>query len=116
MDFFVIGDDEVVIGFGFVGVEGTVARTREEALAAFRKATSGEAGGPAGSGGSGGPAGNVKILILTEQVADLIPDEVMDWQMNGSYPLIVDVPGIGGRNPDRQSLMDSIREAVGLHV
>ncbi len=104
MDFFVIGDDEVVIGFGFVGVEGAVARTREEALAAFRKATSGGAGE------------TVKILILTEQVADLIPDEVMEWQMNGSYPLIVDVPGIGGRMPDRKSLMDSIREAVGLHV
>ena len=26
----------------------------------------------------------------------MIPREVMDWQMSGAYPLIVEIPGIGG--------------------
>jgi V/A-type H+-transporting ATPase subunit F len=100
-DFFVIGDEEIVIGFGFVGVPGVVARSREEALAAFRETTA---------------RMGVKVLILTEQVSALIPDEVMNWQMNGSYPLIVELPGIGGHVAGRRSLIDSIREAVGIHV
>ena len=78
MEFHVIGDEEVVIGFRFVGVSGSVATTEEEAREAFAAVTGEE---------------KARVLILTEQVASLIPREVMDWQMNGSYPLIVDTRG-----------------------
>ena len=40
----------------------------------------------------------------------------MDWQLSGAYPLIVEIPGIEGHLEGRTSLIDSIREAVGLHV
>ena len=46
----------------------------------------------------------------------MIPQEVMDWQLSGEYPLIVETPGIDGHIENRVSLIDSIREAVGLHV
>lgn len=101
MEFHVIGDEEVVIGFRFVGVPGSVVRTEEEAREAFATVTQ---------------ESKARVLILTEQVSSLIPDEVMDWQMNGTYPLIVEIPGIHGRMPDRKSLIDSIRDAVGIHV
>ncbi len=101
MEFHVIGDEEVVIGFRFVGVPGSVARTEEEAREAFSSVTD---------------EGKARVLILTEQVSSFLAREVMDWQMNGSYPLIVEVPGIGGHVPDRRSLIDSIRDAVGIHV
>ncbi len=101
MEFHVIGDEEVVIGFRFVGVPGSIARTTEEAREAFASATEG---------------GTARVLVLTEQVAALIPQEVMDWQMNGSYPLIVEIPGIQGHLINRRSLIDSIRDAVGIHV
>ena len=101
MEFHVIGDEEIVIGFRFVGVPGSPARTEEEAREAFAAVTE---------------AGTARVLILTEQVASLISQEVMDWQMNGSYPLIVEIPGIEGHMTDRRSLIDSIRDAVGIHV
>ncbi|HTP58170.1 MAG TPA: V-type ATP synthase subunit F [Spirochaetia bacterium] len=96
-----MGDEEVVIGFRFVGVPGSVVRTEEEAREAFANVTE---------------EGSARVLILTEQVAALIPEQVMDWQMNGSYPLIVEVPGIEGHAQNRRSLIDSIRDAVGIHV
>ncbi len=101
MKFYVIGDEEVVTGFRFAGVQGSVVYTREEALEAFKKTTN---------------AGDALVLILTEQVSAMISDEVMDWQFNGSYPLVVEVPGIDGHLENRKSLIDSIREAVGVHV
>lgn len=101
MEFFVIGEEEVVIGFRFVGVQGTAVHTREEALDAFQKATS---------------AGSIMVLVLTEQVSAMIPDEVIDWQFSGSYPLVVEIPGIEGHLENRRSLIDSIRDAVGIHV
>ncbi len=101
MAFYVIGEEEVVIGFRFVGVPGKVAVTEEEAREAFRAAV-------------GDPA--VKVLVLTEQVSALIPRDVMDWQLGGEYPLIVEIPGTSGHLESRTSLIDAIREAVGLHV
>ena len=101
MEFHVIGDEEVVIGFRFVGVPGRVVSSAEEAREAFAEVTR---------------EGTARVLILTEQVSSLIPREVMDWQMNGAYPLIVEIPGIHGHASNRRSLIDSIRDAVGIHV
>lgn len=73
----------------------------EEAREAFRSATTTK---------------GVMVLILTEQVSAMIPREVMEWQVSGAYPLIVPIPDIEGHLSGRTSLIDSIREAVGLHV
>ena len=101
MEFSVIGDEEIVLGFRFAGVPGVAVSSREEALGAFSKATG---------------SGDGLILILTEQVSAMIGEEVMSHQMSGSYPLIVEIPGIQGHLENRKSLVDSIREAVGIHV
>jgi V/A-type H+-transporting ATPase subunit F len=101
VSFHVIGAEEVVLGFRFVGIPGTVARTEEEAREAFRAVTS---------------AGTTRVLILTEQVSGLIAGDVMDWQLGGAYPLVVEIPGLEGHRPDRVSLLDSIRSAVGIQV
>ena len=57
-----------------------------------------------------------KVLILTEEVSAMLESEVLDWQMKGNYPLIVEIPGIHGHLQGHKSLSDSIREAVGISV
>jgi vacuolar-type H+-ATPase subunit F/Vma7 len=99
--FHFLGSEELAIGFRFVGVPGTVVRTADEARDAFSSLTR---------------AGEARVVILTEDVSALIPREVMDWQMGGAYPLVVEIPGIAGHREGRTSLMDSIRDAVGIHV
>ena len=101
MAFHFIGSEDLAIGFRFVGVPGTVVRTAEEAREAFREVTR---------------LKEAKILVLGEEVAAMIPKEVLAWQMSGEYPLIVEVPGISGHLEGRTSLVDSIRDAVGIHV
>ena len=101
MAFHFIGGEELAIGFRFVGIAGTVVRTPEEARAAFTAVTQGP---------------EAKVVILTEQVSAMIHSEVMAWQLSGAYPLVVEIPDIGGHLENRTSLIDSIRDAVGLHV
>jgi vacuolar-type H+-ATPase subunit F/Vma7 len=101
VDFHVIGEEEVVLGFAFVGVAGSVVRTPEEARAAFRDVTAGA---------------KARILILTEKASQMIGEDVMAWQMDGTYPLIVEIPGLSGHIEGRTSLVDAIREAVGVRV
>ena len=55
-------------------------------------------------------------LILTEEISQLIEEEVIDWQKKGDFPLIVEVPGIHGHVAGKKSLTDSIREAVGIQI
>ena len=112
MKYYFIGEHELVLAFALVGIEGVTAVNRNEALDFFNKVT-----------GSGGIHTGVlpiderpKVLILTETVADLLEDEILQWQMKGDYPLIVEIPGIHGSIAGRKSLTESIREAIGIHV
>ncbi|MCR5045595.1 MAG: V-type ATP synthase subunit F [Treponema sp.] len=111
MKYFVIGEREIVLAFGLVGVAGAVAVNRDEALDAFNRVT--------GKGGTmNAPAieERPKVLILTEEVSMLLEKEIVDWQMGAKYPLIVEIPGINGHLSGRKTLTDSIREAIGIQV
>ncbi len=107
MKYFVIGERELVLAFGLVGVEGAVAVNRTEALEAFNRVT-GQTGLPTEE--------RPKVLILTEDVSVLLEEEVLKWQKDGQYPLLVEIPGMQGHVAGKKSLTESIREAVGIQV
>lgn len=112
MNYFIIGERELVLAFSLVGVSGAVAVNRAEALEIFNQVTG------KGSGQLFAPSVEQipKVLILTEEVSAMLESEVLDWQMKGNYPLIVEIPGIHGHLQGHKSLSDSIREAVGISV
>ncbi len=113
MQYWIIGERELVLGFALVGVSGTVASSRDEALDAFYRMT-----GRGNLLAGGTPTGEATpmVLILTEEIASYLEEEVRDWQMGDRLPLIVEIPGLRGHLEGRKSLTDSIREAIGIHV
>lgn len=111
MNYFVIGERELVLGFNLVGVQGQPVSNRQEALDSFNLQT-GQVKDMRASVESERP----KVLILTEDVADMLAEEIRSWQMKGGSPLIVEIPGLNGHIPGRKTLTDSIREAVGINV
>jgi V/A-type H+-transporting ATPase subunit F len=113
VDYFFIGDPELVIAFRFVGVEGQAVRNPEETRSLFLKVTRGwnETAGAVLPGNE-----SCRVLILTEEAADWLGDDLTQWQLSGRYPLVVEIPGTLGRLEGRKTLVDSIREAVGIHV
>jgi vacuolar-type H+-ATPase subunit F/Vma7 len=111
-DFFVVAEEEIVLAFRMVGVDGRAVSGRDEALDAFKYATG------AGSDPSGRPYKGIgaKVLILTEDVADLVEAEALEWQLAGSFPLLVEIPSQGQPRPGRKGLVDLVREAVGVGI
>jgi len=109
----VIAEEELVLAFQMVGVDGRAASGREEALEAFRYAT-GMGSSPADLGQREGVG--AKILVLTEEVADLLEEEAREWQMGSEYPLIVEIPSQGPRPAGRKGLVDAVREAIGVWI
>ena len=111
-DFFVIAEDEVALAFRLSGAEARGVTGREDALDAFRCATG---SGPDPSGRPY-PGIGAKVLVMTSGVAGLLDDEAKDWQMGGDYPLIVEIPGPEGKIEGRKTLVETIREAIGVRV
>jgi V/A-type H+-transporting ATPase subunit F len=103
MDYYFIGDRELLTAFRLVGIEGSAVSNAGETREAFLSVT-------------GKAKQDCRVLILTEKASDWLGSLVTDWQMQGSYPLIVEVPGIMGPLPGRKTLVDSINEAIGIHI
>jgi len=117
VDFYFLGDEELVTAFRFIGIDGLAVRDADEAVAAFRKITEGwnETAGIVLPDSLPGTEG-CQVLLVTEETADWLGSFMIDWQISGRYPLLVEIPGIGGRLEGRKTLVDSIREAIGIHV
>jgi V/A-type H+-transporting ATPase subunit F len=113
VDYFFIGDPELVIAFRFIGINGQAVEGADNARSVFLKMTEGrdEITGMVMPG-----IEKCQVLILTEEVADWLDELLIQWQLSDKYPLIVEIPGTMGRLPGRKTLVDSIREAVGVHV
>ena len=101
MKYFVIGDEDTVLGFGMVGVRGTAARSPEEASAAFDEALS---------------AKDVGIVIITERVAELIRPQVDRYLFQEQFPLIVEIPDRQGPLEGKPSLRTMVNQAIGVSV
>jgi V/A-type H+-transporting ATPase subunit F len=117
VDYFFIGDPELVTAFRFVGIDGAPVFNPEEARSLFQRVTQGrnETGGlvlPSSLPG----AGSCRVLILTEETADWLGEILTQWQLSGRYPLVVEVPGLMGKLEGRKTLVDAIREAIGIRV
>jgi V/A-type H+-transporting ATPase subunit F len=120
VEYFFLGETELVIAFRFIGIEGMAVNNSGEAIAAFRKITGNNATDifpPIDTETVTLPsADNCHILLMTEEVAVWLGDLMIDWQLSGRYPLLVEIPGITGKMSGRKTLVDTIREAIGIHV
>jgi V/A-type H+/Na+-transporting ATPase subunit F len=99
--YYVIGDEDTVLGFRYAGVPGEVAATAAQAHDALQRLLR---------------LGGVAILIMTDLVADLIRDEVNRARFDFELPLVVEVPSAAGPSASRKDLLTLIREAVGIKV
>jgi len=126
VDYFFLGDEELVTAFRFIGIGGMTVSNPQAAIEAFKIITEGagmrlSASVPQGTSPAAPPAAfpqvnDCQVLIMTEETADWLGDLIVNWQLSGQYPLLVEIPGISGRLEGRKTLVDSIREAIGIHV
>lgn len=99
MNAYVIAEEEVVLGFGLIGVPGSAPTNREEALGTFAVAT--EHSEPI-------------LLLITEAVAEWLADEIRDAVLGGKMVQVI--PGVRAareRRPDSQALLLS---ALGIKL
>ena len=101
MSFFVIGNEDTVLGFKLVGVPGIVITKEEDVHNAFRDAVANRSG---------------KILLITERLAQVIHGEVVHQRASMKPPFVVEIPDRHGPLPTRKSIVEMIREAIGINI
>lgn len=99
MKFFVIGDEETVLGFRLAGIEGRVAQSPDEAREALEEAYRME---------------NLGVIVLPERIAATVREEVDRLVYKTTFPLLIEIPDRLGPLDGRRSIKDLIREAVGV--
>jgi V/A-type H+-transporting ATPase subunit F len=101
MKYSIIGDEDTVLGFGIVGVDGRIATNPDEAKRAFKAILQEKDTG---------------IIIITEQVADMIRSMVDKFLFTSSFPLVVEIPDRTGPKPGRPGIKEMVNTAIGIKI
>ena len=101
MKYYIIGDEDAVLGFGMVGVKGRVASSPAEAESAFRAALEDKETG---------------IVIITERVAELIRPVIDRFLFTENLPLVVEIPDRVGPVSGRPNIREMVNTAIGIKL
>lgn len=96
----VIGDKDTVLGLSLVGATGVVVGNDTQASAALEEALANE---------------SIDLLLLTREAMMGIQSRVTRLRMVGTHPVILEIPGKAGKEPE-ESLETLIRRAIGISI
>jgi V/A-type H+-transporting ATPase subunit F len=101
MKYYIIGDEDTVLGFGMVGVKGRIVRDAKDAEEAFMTVLSDK---------------DLGILIIPERTADLIRPLVDKYLFTEKFPLIVEIPDRTGPLPGKPNIREMVNRAIGIKL
>jgi V/A-type H+-transporting ATPase subunit F len=101
MEIYVLGSHDAVRGFALAGVGGHVVQTQDELHQALDDVLARK---------------QVGILVITQDVAALDRPRVEMLRTRRSVPLLVEIPGPEGPDPERPSLEEMVRRATGIRI
>ncbi len=97
----VIGHPDAILGFALAGVAGTPVNTEGEAGQALDEALRlPEAG----------------IVLVTKDVARMLPDRMEALKIRSSLPLVVEIPSPEGLPEGEPSLGELVLRAIGIRL
>lgn len=101
MKVLVIGHPEAVLGFSLAGVSGRVATTAAEVNQALDDVQASK---------------DVGIVLVTQDVAQLIPARMEHLKLRSTIPLVVEIPAQGGTPQGQESLGEIVLRAIGIKL
>lgn len=100
MKMFLISDNiDTLIGMRLAGVKGIILHERKKIINAFEDIFKNQ---------------EIQIVLITERLADIVHDIILDIRLNRKYPLIVEIPDRHGANKPPDSILKFIEESMGI--
>ena len=102
MKTYLISDNmDTLVGFKFAGIKGALVHTKEEVSDLLGKLYEQK---------------EIGIIIITEKLAALIPDQIAKLKLSKHGPLIVEVPDRHGTIKGNDSILRYVKESIGLKI
>jgi V/A-type H+-transporting ATPase subunit F len=102
MKSYLISDNvDTFVGMKMVGMEGVLLHEKQEIADKIKQLEKDK---------------EIGIIIITEKIALLIPDEVNRIKLSKERPLIVEIPDRHGWSKGSDSILRYVKEAIGLKI
>ncbi len=101
MKYFVIGDEDTVLGFQLAGITGEVVKNQDEVNSIFTSVLANP---------------EIGIVVITEKSADLIRARLENYIFTKDFPLILEIPDRNGVDSKRPSLKQMVNAAIGIKL
>ena len=99
--FLISNSRDTWVGLMLAGIDGVIVRDRDNAVPEFKKAIKNE---------------EIGIVILTERVADMMKEEILEVKLKYKTPVIVEIPDRHGSIRESDAIANYIRESVGIRI
>lgn len=101
MRYFVIGDQDTVLGFSLAGVEGVSVSSAQEIESAFNNVIE---------------KSDIGIVVITERCAKKIRQQIDNYLFTNEFPLIVEIPDREGPDLERRDFRQMVNSAIGIKI
>lgn len=102
MRFFLISDNiDTQIGLRLVGVKGVVVHEYDEVMEVLNKLENEK---------------DIGTLILTEKIAQLIPEKLTEMRLSSKIPLVTVIPDRHGMRRPKDWITRYVQEAIGVKL
>jgi len=98
---FVIGNENAVLGFSLVGIDGRIVRNSAELENALNRCLADK---------------TIALVLLTSDVIPFAQERVERLQVSSVSPLVVAIPGEHNGETTAGSLKDLVQRAVGIRL
>ncbi len=99
---FLISDNiDTQMGMKLAGIDGVVVHEHDEVISALETAVNDE---------------TVAVVLMTKKLTDLCGNEIYDFKLNRSRPLIVEIPDRHGDSGITDAISGYVSEAIGLKI
>ena len=102
MKSYLISDNvDTFVGMQMAGIEGVVLHEKEKIVEKIKELKKDK---------------EIGIIIITEKIGLLIPDEVSHIKLSKERPLLVEIPDRHGWNKGSDSILRYVKEAIGIKI
>ncbi|WP_326908884.1 V-type ATP synthase subunit F [Sedimentibacter sp. MB31-C6] len=99
--FLICDSRDTWVGLRLAGIDGVIVHDRANALSTMKKVLQNR---------------EIGILILTEKIADMISEEVMEYKIKSKVPLIIEIPDRHGSIRTYDAIEKYISDSVGIRI
>ena len=99
---FLISDNhDTMVGMKLAGIDGVVMHDREAINNKLKELTRNS---------------EIGIIIVTEKITNIVRDEIIEYKNKVTIPLIVEIPDRHDSNRGNNTIMNYVRESLGIKV